>query len=95
MSQASKFDQFIYGKFVGNENGYRVVSYSENLNNISSDADNFIEVYQCFYSQYFQDKSPDKIELFSIFSNLIMDSNSNCWINWQDLSKVLYKDDIK
>ncbi|NEP80122.1 MAG: hypothetical protein F6K39_19320, partial [Okeania sp. SIO3B3] len=34
MSQESKFDQFIYGKFVVEKDSeYRLVSYSENLNN--------------------------------------------------------------
>ncbi|NET24609.1 hypothetical protein [Okeania sp. SIO1I7] len=62
---------------------------------------NFMEVYQWFNSQYFQDKSPDKpdkspdkVELFSIFSNLVMDSNSNPWINWEKLSEFLYKDNV-
>ncbi|NES07360.1 MAG: hypothetical protein F6K22_33940, partial [Okeania sp. SIO2F4] len=41
------------------------------------------------------DKSPEKVELFSILSKLIIDSNSNRWINWEKLSEVLYKDDIK
>ncbi|NET41855.1 hypothetical protein [Okeania sp. SIO2B3] len=39
--------------------------------------------------------SPDKIKLLSILSNLVIDSNSNRWINWQELSNVLYEDDIK
>ncbi|NEP82925.1 MAG: hypothetical protein F6K39_35195 [Okeania sp. SIO3B3] len=41
------------------------------------------------------DKSPDKVKLFSIFSKLVIDSNSNHWINWQKLSEVLYENDIK
>lgn len=107
-------------------------------------ADNFMEVYQWFNSQYFQDKSPnkftdeslekfsdkssdplesflmsgevsdisfqdspnkssdkfsdnspDKIKLLSILSKLVIDNNSNRWISWQELSNVLYEEDIK
>ncbi|MDY7004276.1 MAG: hypothetical protein SWX82_10065 [Cyanobacteriota bacterium] len=40
-------------------------------------------------------KSSDKVELFSIFSKLVIDSNSNRWKSWQELSNILYQDDIK
>ncbi|NER05562.1 MAG: hypothetical protein F6K17_24740 [Okeania sp. SIO3C4] len=46
-------------------------------------------------SDKFSDKSPDKVELFSILSKLVIDSNSNRWISWEKLSEVLYEDDIK
>ncbi|NET41856.1 hypothetical protein [Okeania sp. SIO2B3] len=62
-------------------------------------ANDFMAVYQWFNSQYFQDKSPDKPGKFpgkvSIFSKLVTDSNSNRWISWQELSNILYKDDIE
>ena len=46
-------------------------------------------------SPYKPDNSPDKVKLSSILSKLVIDSNSSRWISWQELSNVLYKDDIK
>lgn len=46
-------------------------------------------------SPYKPNNSPDKVELLSILSKLVIDNNSNRWINWQELSNVLYNDDIK
>lgn len=38
MSQESKFDQFVYGKFViENDSGYCLVSYSKNFKNNTSE----------------------------------------------------------
>ncbi|NEP82923.1 MAG: hypothetical protein F6K39_35185, partial [Okeania sp. SIO3B3] len=49
MSQASKFDQFIYGKFVEKDSEYRLVSYSENLNNNISELEGIHEKNYYFW----------------------------------------------
>ncbi|MEB3340273.1 hypothetical protein [Okeania sp.] len=61
MSQTSKFDQFIYGKFVGKESGYRIVSYSENLNNNLSDLADIAETNYSFWGSQSGEQNPQAV----------------------------------
>ncbi|NEQ75491.1 MAG: hypothetical protein F6K23_22015 [Okeania sp. SIO2C9] len=69
-------------------------SFPDSPNKSSDKPDNSPDKFS-YQSPDKPDKSPEKVELFSILSKLVIDSNSNRWINWEKLSAVLYKDDIK
>ena len=57
--------------------------------------DNYMEVYKWFNYQYFQGKYSGKVDLLSILGRLVIDSNSNRWISWEEISNFLDQEDIK